>query len=107
MQDTKGAGEILELWLELPFTFLKTHVTCPKFTRKAWWVNSSKQLSTHTSAGSRHNRKKVSEPMDEIKDSLTGEAKAVHASKTKEFVCYLPWVDRCPATPWKVEPEHT
>lgn len=45
--------------------------------------------------------------MDQIKDSLTGEAKAVHASKTKEFVCYLPWVDRRPATPWKVEPEHT
>lgn len=45
--------------------------------------------------------------MDQVKDSLIGEAKAVHASKTKELVYDLPWVVRCPPTSWKVEPEHT
>lgn len=78
------------------------HLTSPKLTRKVWWVDTSKQLSTHPSAGSGHN-----ELMDQVKDSLIGEAKAIHASETKEFVYYLPWVVRCPATAWKVKPDHT
>lgn len=83
MQESKGAGEIIGVWMELQFVFLKMCVTSPKLTRKPWWVDPSQQQSTHTAAGWGENRRKATRLVDQDKDSLIGETKAVHASKTK------------------------
>lgn len=52
------------------------------------------------------NRRKAKRLVD-YEDNLIRKEKAVHVSKAKEkFVHYFASVSKCPAAPWKAEPQH-